>query len=354
MTLQCLCEYLTEDWSETSDRRHALQLRDKVGELMSGTSPKSVVSRDLRQMPPLNQLRHPLIQSFETKYSARDDSGTLRETISAVTDRTWLKQKSSRWRGAATELPTTDSPMDTIWLGAAGYRRGGSPDDFYAWFSSECSTNSDRFLPTSGDLRLFAIDQEIAKVDAWKVQIHISTLALLANVADGHETGPMAFLHPTNLDAPLLELSLSITTERVGDETIQEVIVSVRTLSRSYADAVNVATTAILAAITAESTAWSPAPIGDDVMTYATWVTASMTEAAEKVRADGGIADGDLPTGIRTGTFAHYGKENQLTSATVEGDPVEAMYGHWFVPMHDPEAAKPCAECARLHAALPA
>jgi hypothetical protein len=330
-----------------------LKLREEVGKLMTNTSTKSAVSRELRQMPPLNRLRHPLIESFETKYSARDDVGTLRETISSVTDRTWLKQKSSRWRGAAIEIPAADSQMDTIWLGAAGYRRDGSPDDFYAWFSSKCGTNSDSFLPTPGDLKLFAIDREIAKIDAWKVQIHVSTLVLLANVADGHGTGPMVFSHHTDLDTPLLELSISIATESVGDEAIQEVIISVRTLSRVYDKAVDVATVAILAAIAAESTTWRPAPAGDGVMTYATWVTTSMTETAEKARADGGIADDDLPTGIRTGTYAHYGKEDQLTSATVEGDPVEAMCGHWFVPMHDPETAKPCTACARLHAALP-
>lgn len=159
-----------------ADQAQVVSLRATVNRVIAGTAKDSAVASLLREIPRLNKLRHPLIESFEVQFAGEDDLGALRESISAVSDRAWWKQKSSRWRGAATIVLPEAAGLETAWLGAAGYRRAGSSEDFYEWFASECGDGSDKFLPHAEDREFERIDGKIAMRDSWKAQLHLSSL----------------------------------------------------------------------------------------------------------------------------------------------------------------------------------
>jgi hypothetical protein len=87
------------------------------------------------------------------------------ERIRSLTDRVWLKAKTSSWRGAVGELakelpPQIEQFHQDCWLCAAGRRQEGSAQaDFYAVLTSRAYTNgpqscsTDFLLPNDWDVR---------------------------------------------------------------------------------------------------------------------------------------------------------------------------------------------------------
>jgi hypothetical protein len=55
---------------------------------------------------------------------------------------------------------------------------------------------------------------------------------------------------------------------------------------------------------------------------------------------------------MRVGTYAHFAPTAGLTEATLAGAPVQALCGHWFVPMHDHVTRPTCQRCAALRDTL--
>ncbi|MEC5151690.1 DUF3039 domain-containing protein [Cryobacterium sp. GrIS_2_6] len=307
----------------------------------------------LRRLPPISRLRHPLIQAFDDQFSGADDASTLREAISAVSDRKWWKQTfSSRWRGAATIL--IEDGSQTVWLGAAGYHRAGSPEDFYSWFAGECTGNSDAFLPQAEDRALQVVDCKVAQLDAWKAQLHLSVLILLANALDTSNAGPLKILRPAvELDA-LMELSISIETLEEAGEHLTEAILTIVPTERKYANLTGIATRTILASIQPETLEWTTAPLAGEATSYRVLVDQAMSAHARQTRSEGVLAAEDLPGVVRMGTIAHYTPVTGLTEASLEGTAVRAVCGHWFVPMHDHKALLVCLTCANVRDSLPA
>lgn len=295
-------------------------------------------------MPPLARLRHPLIQAFDDQFAGRDDGDLLRESISAVSDRQWLKQKfSSRWRGAAV-LDVTKDGSETVWLGAAGYRREGSKDDFYAWFSAECADSSDVFMPAGEDRVLERVDKKISLLDAWKLQTHLAALALLAAAAESGSAGPLQVLKPDDTEVALLQLHIEIETIRVDTDTLTEATLVVTPAGWEHAQLVNVAIRTVLAAVEPRAEAWRAAPLQSSSTSYAAILTEESIAEARLV-AETGDHGTRIPAGIRLGAHAHYARAERLAFATIEGEAVQAMCGYWFVPMHDHDGLDVCEQC---------
>lgn len=208
VTLRCVTEDLASDWTTPADLANAKRLRELAQKAVGGDIPDSVVRKQLRLLPTLSQLRHPLILAFDDQFAGDDDAGTLRETISAVNDRQWFKQTySARWRGAAAVLE--EDGMETAWLGAAGYHRQGSPEDFYEEFARRCHAGSDAFLPTDEDTTVRRIEVNVARLDAWKLQVHLTALVLLdAAVNNPENTYDTTVLSPDS--AELLTMSMTV------------------------------------------------------------------------------------------------------------------------------------------------
>lgn len=84
----------------------------------------------------LNDLDHPLLVKARAQFI---DDGAAHERINAIDDQVLLKVKVQRWRGAV----WVDEPQP--WLVAAGTRKEGSPDDFYAGLERQATAARARF-----------------------------------------------------------------------------------------------------------------------------------------------------------------------------------------------------------------
>lgn len=353
VTFRCIVDDLLQDWEIPADQAQVVALRATVNRVIAGTAKDSAVPSLLRGIPRLNKLRHPLIESFDVQFAGKDDASASRESISAVSDRAWWKQKSSRWRGAATIVLPEVVGLETAWLGAAGYRRAGSSEDFYEWFASECGDGSDKFLPQAEDRELERIDVKIAMLDSWKAQLHLSSLVLLANAIDTGSASPVTVLRPEKELDDLLDMSISLERISEGEEEIIEVIVEVRPRRYEYANLNDIAARGIMAAIEPDSLAWTVAPLGQLAMSYRVLATHDMLARATEARSSGLISEGEVPGAVRLGTIAHYALRTGLTEATIEGEAVHAICGHWFVPRHDHAQLQVCVTCADARDRLP-
>jgi hypothetical protein len=303
-------------------------------------------------MPPLARLGHPLIHAFDGQFSGEDDANTLRETISSVRDRPWFKQKySSRWRGAAVIL--ADGDEEIVWLGAAGYRRAGSPEDFYATFASACADGSDAFLPLAEDTAVRKVDEKVTRRDAWKLQLHLTALVLTCAAYDDVENPYSAqILTPDSAD--LLTLTMTVVATEVHGAVALELLVELHPSSWEFPALCEAAGRVVRTAIEPTMEAWVTAPLADAGMSHWTVLTEEAIAAARS-RADSGQLDASARPGeVRLGTVAHYARVENLTHATVVGEAVRAICGHWFVPTADHEHLPRCATCQESWEKLPA
>jgi hypothetical protein len=92
---------------------------------------------------PLHQLDHVVV--VKAQHLPQEVAGGGAERIRCIDDRAWFKVRhSERWRDAATRLSDAElraalrlppdenpAPAGRWWLGGAGWREAGSPDDFY-------------------------------------------------------------------------------------------------------------------------------------------------------------------------------------------------------------------------------
>lgn len=140
---------------------------------------------------PLHGVDHPLVKEAQRLPETHAAAGAKR--ITSITDRIWFKVKTSRWRGAATRLPEADRADATPevrqapwWLGAAGYRRDGDPDDFYSALTASwkrAGEDSDQWMPTDWDWKRLQIEL----VYEWEASIRRIVCGLIArSLKDGY------------------------------------------------------------------------------------------------------------------------------------------------------------------------
>ena len=352
VTLRCASEDLPSEWTTPADFANVQLLRKLAQQAAAGDTPDSAVRKQLRLLPPLSQLGHPLIHAFEDQFASADDKGTLRETISAVNDRQWFKQTySSRWRGAAVLLE--QDGVETAWLGAAGYHRKGSPEDFYEVFARRCRTGSDSFLPATEDFKVRAVEVKVARHDAWKLQLHLTTLALLAVALNSPEkTCSVTVLSPDSTD--LLTLSMIVVHTDVAGNTAHELVVDLVPASWERPTLCQQASVVVKTAIDPQFETWTSAPLRGNAESHWTVLTEDSMAAAHAAAESGALTAESRPGEVRLGTIAHYTRRDGITYASVSGEAVQAMCGHWFVPTADHEEKPRCVTCQEQYASTPA
>lgn len=349
VALRCASEDLSSGWDVPSDLMKVKQLRELAQLRVDGEADDADLARHLRQMPPLAALRHPLITSFDEQFAGADDAGMLRESISSVRDRQWLKQRASRWRGAATMI-TDNEGAEVAWLGAAGYRRDGSPDDFYAGFTADCGDGSDRFLPDPADIALWSVDSKIARRDAWQLQVHLTAAALLCSALEEEASKSVVLQTPAGID--FLTMSMLVLVTDVKGVATVELIVELTPIGREHANLVASATRVVRSSIQSPDESWVCAPLVGEAMSYWTVLSDESVASARATVDVGQIDAGARPGDVRLGTFAHYARRDGLTVATVIGEAVHALCGHWFVPSRDPDTRPVCGTCGDRYARL--
>lgn len=351
VTLRCASEDLPSDWTSAGDLANVQQLRVLAQQAAAGDATDSAISKQLKLLPPLARLGHPLIHAFDDQFAGDDDVGTLRETISSVNDRPWYKQTySSRWRGAA--VVVNEGGVETAWLGAAGYHRAGSPEDFYEEFAANCGDGSDAYLPAAEDERVRKVEGKMARHDAWKMQLHLTALVLLDTALDDPGNGYDVEV-PAPTGADLLLLSMMVVHTEVQDHTAVELVVEIRPASWESPNLCNQASIIVMSAIDAQFETWTSAPLDGNAVSHWTVLTEEAIAAARAAALNGELDANTRPGEVRLGTIAHWTRRDNVTHATVYGEAVQALCGHWFVPTADHEHKPKCATCHERYESIP-
>lgn len=352
VTLRCAAEDLSAGWIATTDLDNVRELRGLAQKAVAGDITDSVISRHLRLLPPLALLGHPLIRAFDDQFAGDDDRGTLRETISAVTDRQWFKQTySARWRGAAVIIG--EGGVETAWLGAAGYHRAGSPEDFYADFARRCRGGSDDFLPQAEDLKVRAVEDKIARRDAWKLQLHLTALALLNTALNDPENSYNVIVHSPS-GGELLTLAMMVVHTDVDGTIAHELVVEIIPADWESPRLCDQASITVKSSIDPQFETWTTAPLQDNAVSHWTVLTEEVMTSARAVAESGELGPDARPGEVRLGTIAHYTRRDHITYASVHGEAVQAMCGHWFVPTADHEHKPQCVTCREEFERMPA
>lgn len=353
VTLRCLTDDLVSDWADAAHHRAVKTVRELVSQCLVEEIPQSQIAHYLRSIPRLNALDHPLVRRFDNAFGP-DYDPTSTESISGLTSPHWWKQKTQQWRGAATDHSIVGS--DSVWLCAAGIRRDGDTSDFYtAFMRGIARTGPEPYLPTAEDSLVGEIDEKITAIDTWKMQIHCSALALLAE-------GRGKFSETFNLQFPgpsrgsnkrsIGELSMSIEAVDIDGEELCEVFLVAKILDQSQVKAVDVACQIARAALQSNAEEWHATTYIEDAYAFSALISPSSLVHAETLSREGNLPKDSQPGDLRLGIRAHYTRKHGIVSAQVDGSPVESLCGYWFVPIKDHENLETCNECSKRHSQL--
>lgn len=349
VTLRCLCEDLVSDWRDVAQHRAFIALRTAA----TSDEKDSAVVLALDEVPTTARAAHPLVESFYSAFES-NDSSVLRESISGLTDPHWWKQKTSRWRGAATDAVVVGD--DEAWLCAGGLRAGREARDFYVSFTTSVNQRGpDSYLPAAEDRRVQLVEEKLARRGAWIAQLRLAALICLAEV---DATGERRALHvprpsPASVSTPLLHITFEL--ERVsegGDEALTELFVTVEVEDHTTPNLVLSATETIRSVIESAADAWRVLPGPGTSEIWSALVTPHALAAAHSAIETGEVpeqlADSTLVLGVRS----HYAPKGHIVDASVEGNPVRGLCGQWFVPTTNPDTLPICPVCKERHESL--
>lgn len=353
VTLRCMTDDLVSGWADAAQWRVVKIVRELAIQHSAKEIPKSKIAHYLRQIPRFNTLDHPLIQHFDGAFGP-DYDATSTESISGLTKPHWWKQKTQQWRGAATDHSMVGA--DSVWLCAAGTRRDGDGGDFYKAFMRNVGrTGPTPYLPTTEDHLIGEIDEKITAFDAWKLQIHCSALALLAEgCLKSDETHSIQFTGPSRMSnkAFIGEFSVSIEVVNVEGIELCEVFLVATILDRSHIKEVDVACQIARAALQSDAEEWNATPYVTDAFAFSALADPRALSNAETLARKGTLPEECRPGGLRIGLRAHYAREQGIVSAQVEGSALLSLCGYWFVPVADPEKLEICIKCLERHGQL--
>jgi hypothetical protein len=330
VTLRCLSEDLATGWDTPRAQRTAHNLSDLLARHARGSASDADVGAFLRVAPSLERLDHPLIRAYA-------QAADLVETLAASSSQTPVGRvatfSAGGWRGTVLLRVDADAGPDPVaWLVAA------HPADAAA---DEPTADPVAYAPRDPDLLLARIQCATEHREEWKADLHRATRSLFAEALATGDAGPVPFAGPTAGTAPLFDVTLSL--EKADADQPAQAIVILAPLQSGAEAALRVGTRTVLAAISGDALAWTAAPVTGGAISYA----ALLRDCVQP-----GTAAGGAPGRMRVGTFAHYAPTAGLTEATMAGTPVQALCGHWFVPMHDHQTRPTCERCAALRDTL--
>ena len=204
VTLRCLVDDLDADWSDEAQHRFIISLREKVADVVAGDAKDSSLGRDLRALPGVNMLTHPLVTHFENQFAEVGDH--QRENIGNLSDPHWWKQKTGRWRGAASDHSRLG---DGVWLCAGDDARLAAMTTSTTSSRATSSPMAPRatsrwprmpryFAPSMSANRLF-VTQLIEAVTA-AIQVDPAEWRMALHGPEGRATSHEAALDHTHLD----------------------------------------------------------------------------------------------------------------------------------------------------------
>lgn len=182
---------------------------------------------------PLHGIDHPLVRDGQ-RLPEQVASGSG-ERIVSLTDRVWFKHRSRRLRAAVLHLAEAEVADDVVplepagrwWLGAAGVRKEGSREDFYASLLHEAQLQgsrkhptTDHLLPQPWDIRRLVAEHAVS----WHGELRRMVLTIVAKslrsgklvVAEYRSHRVMALVRAESRD----ECYIVITAEGVPDAQV--------------------------------------------------------------------------------------------------------------------------------------
>lgn len=348
VTLRCLCEDLSSDWDTVAQQRAFAVLRDIVSE----ERPDSAIALALADTPTTSMADHPLVRSFFSSF-AEDGEHILRESISGLNDPHWWKEKIARWRGAVSDISTLGD--GEVWLCAGGIRAAGESRDFYAKFTVAVTASGPKyFLPSTEDRRLQAVEEKIARRDAWLEQLRLSTLICLNEC---NETGQPQLLHvpgpaPSSIQDAIVHLEFELARVADRGSELVELLLAVSDQDYSRPNLAGIALESVRSVVESVADAWRVLPGADNDQVWSALVTAEMLTEARNA-----VTTGVLPEHLRRSTLslgvqAHYTHDSGIVDATADGDAVRGLCGTWFVPTSDSHTLPLCPACGSAYTGL--
>lgn len=288
-------------------------------------------------------------------FKGEGDTDAKRESISGLTDPVWWKLKTARYRGAVYE-----DADGQAWLCAAGLRRAGEADDFYADFMAKVSGRGpSHYLPTDADRRRLRLELADARLVGWEARLHALACEALASVAGdggtvdvdvpGLRSAAQDRLGGDDADVGVKGLGTArVDVVVVPDEdaaaSVAEIVLTVD-LDRSKRQLSERAELVLLAALNPDEQGWDSSWTADGAV-YASLLS------ADELRAHVSGAAGRAPGLTSPGRHAHYAHKRGLTESAVEGLGVRAMCGTWFVPRQDADSREVCPSCQSAYGRL--
>lgn len=337
------------DWRDVAQQRAFLALRAAA----ISAEKDSEVAFALDEVPTTALAAHPLVESFYAAFES-SDSSLHRESISGLTNPHWWKQKTSRWRGAATDAAALGD--EEAWLCAGGLRAGKEARDFYVSFTSAVNHHgAGPYLPAQEDRRVQAVEAKRARLEAWAAQLRLAALVCLA---EADTSGERRMLHipqpgPASPDAPLAHVTFEL--ERISDEAgeeLTEVFIAVVVEDHAATNLMLTAMEAIRSVIESVADAWRVLPGAGTSEIWSAIVEPEALVAAHNAVEFGEVPEERAASVLALGVVAHYAPKGHIVDATISGDPVRGLCGQWFVPTANPDSLPICPTCKHKHAAL--
>jgi hypothetical protein len=359
VTLRCLTEDLVTDWASVEHQRAAAELHAIVKARFRNGAKTSEVARQIRALPRLHLFAHPIIASFSSAFASEGGEAS-RESVSGLTNPHWWKQKTARWRGAATDHARVGA--EQVWLCGAGIRAAGERRDFYSKFMRTIERSGpESFLPSAEDELLHKIDKQVLSLDGWKVSLHGAVLALLGSCLEALSQGQDACAGPIEIPSSdperqgvvVARVELSISREAVDGQDLIEAFLTVAVVDRADVMEADLASHLARAALQPHAEEWRQTPYVGDSFAYSALLDEQSIDNARSLHLTGVLSPDESPQGLVLGVHAHYATESRLVDAQVEGAAVRALCGYWFVPTADHTGLETCKKCANRHAALP-
>lgn len=318
-TQRCLKDDLTDDWDDVSDRRLVLAGRAGIDKAV-------------------HLLGHKLIRKAVGDFPSEGDSVVERESISGLANPPFWKVKTERWRGAV----YVDEASGQSWLVAAGLRYGGEGKDFYSRFMADVRTRgSEFFLPGDGDLQLLKDELAQFRVEERERHTQDFILQLLSGALaseDGTASGELYASAPGNRPIARVDILMYEPSQDDPAEP-RSVLIEVQQLDWAFSKLLAWDEQVMLATLCPAEDRWGTT----EGSTRLHSIDVASSEELSMM-ASGELAS-EVPGFMSAGTSSHTVHRERLTQCTVEGQPVKAVCGRWFVPRQDHEGIPSCPTC---------
>jgi Protein of unknown function (DUF3039) len=314
-TERCLIEDLSDDWDDSADLRSS-----RLGIASLDKAPYLLAHKIIRKA----------VGDFEDVTGDRQ-----RESISGLTDPPFWKVKIDRWRGAV-YVDSDGQP----WLVAAGRRYEGEARDFYKRFMATVAQSKDSVLPTPEDRAHLKRQLAEERLLAREHRTQELALDLVRQARGGSDGIASGVLHTADESRAMAEVTVIYVPAE--DDAPHEVLVELNVVEWAEFALIEWDEQVMLSAICSCESRW-----GSTYTSRRLHSIEIQTDDELDLICNGGMSAGQ-PGAMAPGHVAHVVHRKRLTEKTIDGDPVRAICGKWFVPRQDHEAVPECPTCQAL------